>query len=1117
MRVVDTNKLCELQSKPDHIRNICILAHVDHGKTTLADSLVASNGIISARMAGKLRYMDSRKDEQERGITMKSSAISLYCNSANSEYLVNLIDSPGHVDFSSEVSTAIRLCDGAIVIVDVVEGVCAQTKVALKQAWIENIQPVLVLNKMDRLITEVQLSPLDAYIHLTQILEQVNAVLGELFSMEVLSKTSAENDLEDNKEKGKGNEELHSEIGVKEVSEWASGLDDVDDEDLYFSPEKGNVVFASAVDGWGFRVTDFAKVLSAKMGISEIVLNKTLWGDFYLNSKTKRIMRGAQEKAKKPLFVQMVLENLWSVYENIVVRKDKEKLQKIVDSLKIKLTTRDMRHTDAKVQLQAVCSQWLPLASAVLDMCCEKLPSPLKMNEEKVEKLMCSSAKRFDSLPPETQKLKDHFIACSSNDEDPVIVFISKMFPVEQSLLPENRPQPLTQEEMALRREQARLRHAERMSQQNDAAAGSTADMSFPIPDTSVSQKCDAQVTPSVECTKAPDEDVFVAFARVFSGKIRVGQELFVLGPKYNPTAVTINKEQKGEVIVDPTLTLKDLKHGQHITKIKVSNLYLLMGRELQCLQEVPAGNVLGIGGLEEHVLKSCTLSSTVACPSFTELQLMATPILRVAVMPKHAADMPALVKGLRLLNQADSCVQVLVQETGEHVIVTAGEVHLQRCLDDLTERYAKVQIKASEPIVPFRETIVTPPTLDMVNEVIQDSVSSKKEKEGMITVWTANQKCCITINAVPLPEDVVRILENNTDLIKTYDQYIMSQRKHGDMVSSMKAMTLSDLSVTEAIVESGTSLENSDATSLEAEMEQLSSLTDRTLKAIEKLQEDLKKAFDDSKHPMWQNVVEKIWSFGPRRFGPNILINNIDGLPCSFWNPNLATECIELKDLLSMESSFVNGFQLATLAGPLCDEPMMGVAFIVSKWELSLSSPDSESTGSIAWGPLSGQIMSSVKEGCKKAFQAQPQRLMAAMYSCNIQVTAEALGRMYGVLSRRHGRVLAGDMAEGSGATFNVTAVLPVVESFDFAPEIRKQTSGLASPQLVFSHWEVIDLDPFWVPSTEEEYLHFGEKADSGNRARHYMDNVRRRKGLPVTMKIVEHAEKQRTLSKNK
>lgn len=1113
MRLVDSNKLCELQNKTDNIRNICILAHVDHGKTTLADSLVASNGIISARMAGKLRYMDSRKDEQERGITMKSSAITLYYNSAETEHLVNLIDSPGHVDFSSEVSTAIRLCDGAIVLVDVIEGVCAQTKLALKQAWIENIQPVLVLNKMDRLITEVQLSPLDAYIHLTQILEQVNAVLGELFSMDVLSKTSAQSDEQ------KEGDKLSSEE-TREVSEWASGLDDADDDDLYFSPEKGNVVFASAVDGWGFRVKDFAKVLSEKLGISDAVLNKTLWGDFYLNTKTKRIMKGAQEKAKKPLFVQMVLENLWSVYDNIAIRKDKEMLQKIVQSLNLKMTTRDMRHTDAKVQLQAVCSQWLPLANAVLDMCCEKLPPPNKINEEKVEKLMCSSAKRFDSLPPETQKLKESFMACSSKDEDPVIVFISKMFPVERSQLPENRPQPLTSEEMALRREQARQRHAERMNQ--DIGTSETAPVvSSPLPEPSSEE---SNETTAVDTCKPPlEEDAFVAFARVFSGKLRVGQNLYVLGPKHNPIAV-LNKERKGEEIVDPNLTLKDLKNGQHITRIKVSSLYLLMGRELQALHEVPAGNVLGIGGLEEHVLKSCTLSSTVACPSFTELQLMATPILRVAVMPKHAAEMPSLVRGLRLLNQADSCVQVFVQETGEHVIVTAGEVHLQRCLDDLTQRYAKIQIKASEPIVPFRETIVPPPTVDMVNEAIQDITSIKKRhKEGLITVMTSNQKCSVTIRAVPLPADVISILENNSDLIRTHDQYVASQRKGSDITASMKAMTLSS---SEAKVE--TTIDNTSeeslqdksgpASILEQEEENLTALTDRTIKAIEKLKEDLTKAFNESGDPTWKNAVEKIWSCGPRRFGPNILFNNVEGLPCSFWkvdeNPEMSEE---VKMLLPLENSFVNGFQLATLSGPLCDEPMMGVAFIVSNWSLNTESVENDLSGSTAWGPLSGQIMSCVKEGCKKAFQARPQRLMAAMYSCNIQVTAEALGRMYGVLNRRHGRVLAGDMAEGSGATFNVTAVLPVVESFDFAAEIRKQTSGLASPQLVFSHWEVIDLDPFWVPSTEEEYLHFGEKADSGNRARQYMDNVRKRKGLSVTTKIVEHAEKQRTLSKNK
>lgn len=119
MPVFDKVKIVELQKCSSNVRNVCILAHVDHGKTTLADSLIASNGIISQKLAGKLRYMDSRKDEQLRGITMKSSSISLYFESQrkNDEFLINLIDSPGHVDFSSEVSTAVRLCDCAIIVV----------------------------------------------------------------------------------------------------------------------------------------------------------------------------------------------------------------------------------------------------------------------------------------------------------------------------------------------------------------------------------------------------------------------------------------------------------------------------------------------------------------------------------------------------------------------------------------------------------------------------------------------------------------------------------------------------------------------------------------------------------------------------------------------------------------------------------------------------------------------------------------------------------------------------------------------------------------------------------------------------------------------------------------
>ena len=365
-----------LQHDTSCIRNICIVAHVDHGKTSLSDSLLASNGIISQRLAGNIRFLDSRPDEQFRGITMESSAISLYFRVLHkqegkeeplvNEHLINLIDSPGHIDFSSEVSAASRLCDGAVVLVDVVEGVCSQTVTVLIQCWVEKLKPVLVLNKIDRLITELQLTPQEAYLHLNKVIEQVNSVIGSFFV--------GERQLDDYtwKEQLKFNKE--------------ATFTERDDSDLYFNPANNNVIFASAIDGWGFNIGQLAKFYEIKLGAKRENLQKVLWGDFYMDPKTKKILnkKGLKGRSLKPLFVTLILENIWKIYENIVIEgRNLDVIEKITKALNIKLLPRDLRSKDDKQLLRTIMGQWLPVSIAVLLTVIDKLPSPIESQQER--------------------------------------------------------------------------------------------------------------------------------------------------------------------------------------------------------------------------------------------------------------------------------------------------------------------------------------------------------------------------------------------------------------------------------------------------------------------------------------------------------------------------------------------------------------------------------------------------------------------------------------------------------------------------------------------------------------------------------------------------------------
>jgi len=345
------DQIRKIMDDTENIRSMSVIAHVDHGKSTLTDSLICKAGIISSKAAGDARFTDTRADEQERGVTIKSTGVSLFFEydedegKGPQEHLINLIDSPGHVDFSSEVTAALRITDGAMVVVDCIEGCAVQTETVLRQSLQERVKPCLFVNKVDRCILELQMEPEDMYCRFRKAIEDVNVIIATY------------------------HDELMGDVQV--------------------SPDKGTVAFGSGLHGWGFNVERFAKMYAAKMGVDKEKMMKRLWGDCFFNASKKTWTNVQQpEGCPEPLpraFCQFIMAPINNLMRAIM-DDDKAKYEKMMTAQGIVLKGDDKALT-GKPLMKRTMQIWINAADTLLSMIVTRLPSPRTAQKYRVANL----------------------------------------------------------------------------------------------------------------------------------------------------------------------------------------------------------------------------------------------------------------------------------------------------------------------------------------------------------------------------------------------------------------------------------------------------------------------------------------------------------------------------------------------------------------------------------------------------------------------------------------------------------------------------------------------------------------------------------------------------------
>lgn len=429
-------------------------------------------------------------------------------------------------------------------------------------------------------------------------------------------------------------------------------------EQWQFAAEKGNVIFSSALDCWGFGTLKFANIWAKKFGVNKGVLYKYMFEDYYFNTTSKKICKcDPSDASHVPMAVPLIFEPIWRLYNICVTEKDTEKAAKMAErGLGVTLTAREANARDPRGTVQTIFQKWIPLSEAVLRMVVRCVPGPEVAQATKEATLFGDASahgmhasdhspvaagaegasKARTAVLARASESMQHCIdgvkRCSVDippaNSSPVVVFISKMMPVRLA--------DLTPEDAAMIRQQRRQRALD---------AGS------------IGEAEGVGKGPS----DADESDVLMALGRVFSGTLTKDSSYHVLNHRHRPhstipPAAGLSVEDWAAAADLQGKELEQFLSEKSSIPSTVSSvasgtigLYLCFGPSLKSVPFMPAGNIVGIIGLEQQVLKTGTLSSSFFCPPMRSISFQAKPILRVAVEPTRHQDLAALEVGLKV------------------------------------------------------------------------------------------------------------------------------------------------------------------------------------------------------------------------------------------------------------------------------------------------------------------------------------------------------------------------------------------------------------------------------------------------------------------------------------